>query len=103
MVTRKSHFDTKILRVTKVKHDFRYFLNGQTGQVLTEGEILKRPAYAQTLRDVAQYGAEAFYNGTIGDRTVEDIRRRGGIITKEDLSQYRHVLPKLKKNRYFSK
>jgi gamma-glutamyltranspeptidase/glutathione hydrolase/leukotriene-C4 hydrolase len=66
-------------------------LNGETGEVLAEGETLKRPAYAKTLRDIAQYGVEAFYNGTIGDKTVEDIRKRGGIITKQDLSQYRHV------------
>ncbi len=68
--------------------------------MLAEGETLKRPAYAKTLRDIAQYGVEAFYNGTIGDKTVEDIRKRGGIITKQDLSQYRHVylytLPKPK-------
>ena len=71
----------------------RYFLNGETGQVLTEGEILKRPAYAKTLREIAQFGVQAFYNGTIGDKVVEDIHKRGGIITKQDLMDYRHVFP----------
>ena len=67
----------------------RYFLNEETGEVKTEGEIFYRPAFAKTLRDIAQYGVEAFYNGTIGDQLVEDIRKRKGIITKQDLQQYR--------------
>lgn len=70
----------------------RYFLNEETGQVLEEGDVFRRPAFAQTLRDIASYGIESFYNGTIGDRLVEDIHKRNGIITKEDLMQYRHDL-----------
>lgn len=58
--------------------------------MLQEGEVFKRPAFAQTLRDVAQYGIQVFYNGTIGDQMVEDIGKRGGIMTKQDLIQYRH-------------
>ena len=67
----------------------RYFLNEKTGHVKKEGEIFYRTAFANTLRDIAQYGVEAFYNGTIGDQLVEDIGKREGIITKQDLQQYR--------------
>ena len=66
----------------------RYFLDETTGRVKREGDILKRPELARTLKDVATYGAEALYNGTLGDQLVADIAKRGGIITKRDLEQY---------------
>lgn len=72
----------------KAEPSMWYFLNEETGQVLEEDDVFRRPAFAQTLRDIASYGIESFYNGTIGDRLVEDIHKRNGIITKEDLMQY---------------
>ena len=55
-----------------------------------EGDVLMHPpAFAQTLRELARDGIQTFYNGSMGDKMVEDIRRKGGIITKEDLMQYR--------------
>ena len=57
--------------------------------MLQEGDILKRPTFAETLRTIAQYGADVLYNGTLGDKLVADIQERGGIITKDDLRNYR--------------
>ena len=65
------------------------FLDRNTGQVLTAGDIVKRPLLAETLRSIAINGADVFYNGTIGDQLVGDIQKRGGIITKQDLVDYR--------------
>ena len=65
------------------------FLNEGTGQVKKEGELVKNPVFAQTLKAIANEGVDIFYNGTLGDKLVEDIQRKGGIITKEDLMQYR--------------
>lgn len=70
----------------------RYFLNEETGEVKKEGEIFTRPVFAQTLQEIATYGVDVFYNGSIGDKFAQDIQRRDGIITKEDLEQYRQVL-----------
>ena len=58
---------------------------------LRRSEIFYGPTFAKTLRDIAQYGVEAFYNGTIGDQLVEDIGKRNGILTKQDLQQYRQI------------
>lgn len=65
------------------------FVNEKTGKVKQEGDIVKNPALAQTLRTIARDGVGVLYNGTLGDRLVEDIQRKGGIITKQDLMQYR--------------
>ena len=53
------------------------------------GDIVKNPTFAKTLRTIASEGVDVFYNGILGDKIVEDIQRKGGIITKEDLIQYR--------------
>ncbi len=64
-------------------------MNEKTGKVKKEGDIVKNPVLAQTLRTIAREGVGILYNGTLGDKLVEDIQRKGGIITKEDLMQYR--------------
>lgn len=54
-----------------------------------EGDKYSMPALARTLKTIAQKGIEAFYDGEIGEKFVQDVRERGGIITKEDLLNYR--------------
>ena len=66
----------------------RDFLNETTGQVLREGDLFYRQTYANTLYKIAEFGADVFYNGTIGQQLVEDMQKRGGIITEEDLIEY---------------
>lgn len=53
------------------------------------GDTLKMPVLAETLRKVAQHGVDIFYQGAMGDMMIEDIQQRGGILTKDDLRQYR--------------
>jgi gamma-glutamyltranspeptidase len=69
----------------------RVFLNEETGQAKKTGDIVKNPVFAETLKSIANEGVDIFYNGILGDKVVEDIQQRGGIITKDDLMQYRLV------------
>ncbi len=64
-------------------------MDATSGQVLKFGDTFKFPALAETLKQVGRDGVEAFYNGTLGDMLIDDVRLRGGILTKEDLRQYR--------------
>lgn len=66
------------------------FVDGN-GQVLRLGDTYKMPVLAATLKQVARLGVETFYDGAIGDKLIQDVRARGGILTKEDLRQYRLV------------
>ncbi|XP_039292330.1 glutathione hydrolase 1 proenzyme [Nilaparvata lugens] len=54
------------------------------------GDLVKRPALAQTLRLIANSPrrAEELYNGNLTDAFIQDIQDNGGIITKEDLLNY---------------
>jgi gamma-glutamyltranspeptidase/glutathione hydrolase len=58
----------------------------QPGQKLVCGD------YAQTLQCIAQEGAEALYNGALGDIIVRDIETNGGILTRADLQRYHIAL-----------
>ncbi|CAN9504887.1 unnamed protein product [Ophioblennius macclurei] len=57
--------------------------------VLGLGDILKFPKLAETLETVAQKGADAFYNGKIGQDLVQDVKAAGGTLKMEDLRAFR--------------
>jgi gamma-glutamyltranspeptidase / glutathione hydrolase len=51
------------------------------------GEIFKNPALAETYREIAKHGRDAFYTGKIADRLADFSKRNGGLIAKEDLEK----------------
>lgn len=53
-----------------------YFLPG--GTPLTEGTLLQNPAYAATLRSMAEGGAEVFYTGPIAEGIVQTVQTAPG-------------------------
>lgn len=53
-----------------------------------QGEIFRWPELAQTLREVAAGGAGLFYNGSVMNKMVADLRRQGAIITQRDFMTY---------------
>ena len=55
----------------------------------SEGDTLRLPELARTLRAIAEDGPDAFYTGWIADRIAEGMAANGGIITREDLAGYR--------------
>lgn len=61
---------------------------------LPRGSILKQPDLAATLEAIAKDGPDAFYRGPIADRLVAAVKSIGGIITKDDLADYRVILRK---------
>ncbi|KAI8488055.1 Gamma-glutamyltranspeptidase 1 [Branchiostoma belcheri] len=68
----------------------------ENNNVLRENQIMKRAKLAETLRAVADGGADVFYQGEIARNLVKDIRDAGGIITEQDLRDYQvEVTPPL--------
>src|SRR5580692_10567177 len=65
----------------------RIFLND--GKMLHAGDTLRQPELAATLQRIAQNGAAEFYRGETARVVVDDITRNGGIITLDDLAQYK--------------
>ena len=60
-------------------------------EVPAEGELIRQPELAITLRALADKGREGFYAGETARQLVEGVRKAGGIWTLDDLKQYRVV------------
>jgi gamma-glutamyltranspeptidase/glutathione hydrolase len=56
--------------------------------IYTEGDTLRNMALANTLRRISTYGRQEFYQGETGEKLVNYIQSRGGIITMDDLDAY---------------
>jgi gamma-glutamyltranspeptidase / glutathione hydrolase len=65
------------------------FLNG--GEPLHEGERLFQFDLADTLRAIAQDGPRAFYQGRTASQIADGVRAAGGIMTADDLKNYRAI------------
>jgi gamma-glutamyltranspeptidase/glutathione hydrolase len=64
----------------------RIFLND--GKIFHPGDTIRQPELAATLKRIAKNGAAEFYRGETAQMLVDDMKRMGGLITLEDLSQY---------------
>jgi gamma-glutamyltranspeptidase/glutathione hydrolase len=63
-----------------------YFKNGEP---LKEFSTMKRPDLANTFREISKYGIKGFYEGAIAERIVEAMNANDGLITYEDLKNYK--------------
>jgi gamma-glutamyltranspeptidase/glutathione hydrolase len=67
------------------------FLNSDS-TVLMPGQDLLQPDLAATLDTVARDGPKGFYEGPVAEKIVASVRKAGGIMTVDDLKNYRAIL-----------
>ena len=53
------------------------------------GELFKQPDLAWTLSEIAEHGVSAFYSGSVAKKIVADMEAHNGLITMEDLANYK--------------
>jgi gamma-glutamyltranspeptidase/glutathione hydrolase len=53
------------------------------------GDLLQQPELARTLERIAEKGAPAFYDGETARLIEKEMQANGGLITREDLKNYR--------------
>jgi gamma-glutamyltranspeptidase/glutathione hydrolase len=58
------------------------------GRAPAAGELVRLPAHARTLSEIAQTQAESFYRGGLAERIDAFARQTGGYLRKEDLAAY---------------
>lgn len=61
------------------------------GRLKRIGDRIDNPDLASTLRLIAEKGSRAFYEGELAERIAEDMARNGGLLSYEDLRDYRTV------------
>jgi len=64
-------------------------INKDTNSVWKEGDKYKRLKLAETLELIRDSDASVLYNGTLTESFVKDIQDLGGIITEEDMNDYK--------------
>ncbi len=52
-------------------------------------ELFKNVEFAQTLKTIAEHGYDAFYTGAIAEQIANAVQADGGVLTQEDLANYR--------------
>jgi gamma-glutamyltranspeptidase / glutathione hydrolase len=53
------------------------------------GDTIKNPDLAKTLKLVVEKGPDAIYKGEIAKKIADEVQKEGGILTTEDLANYR--------------
>ena len=69
-------------------------------QPLSEGDVLIQKDLAKTLTLIAENGAKGFYEGETAKKIAKDMAENDGMITEEDLKQYRSKFRKPVKFNY---
>lgn len=67
----------------------RIFL--RNGNPYREGEMLRQPDLAATLERIAKNGAQEFYSGETARKIAAAMKEHGGLISLDDLKNYRTV------------
>jgi len=89
------HADGRLLRsyephivagLTRYPATADIFLPG--GGVPKEGATFRQPDLARSLERIRDHGADGFYRGETARLIVAEMRRGGGLVTKDDLEQY---------------
>ena len=65
-------------------------VNDYFGDISANG-LFKQPELAQTLRRIAELGAEDFYRGKTAELLVQQMSRSNGLITAKDLANYEAI------------
>ena len=89
-----THFEAESLRraarlLERFPESRRIFL--RDGRYYEEGEIFRQPDLAETLRRLIERGPREFYEGETARRIVAEMEAGGGLITLDDLKNYRAI------------
>ena len=80
-------------RFEEFKEEFEK-TNGESSiftEIYEQGDTLKNIALANTLSRIAKNGRSEFYAGDTGKKMIDFLKKKGGIITQEDLDAYEAI------------
>jgi gamma-glutamyltranspeptidase / glutathione hydrolase len=95
-------FDEEKPSLEKFSVSKRIFLSNRRNQnhAYKAGDIFRQPELAATLERIAKNGATDFYRGKTARMLVADTQSNGGIITSDDLANYRPKIREVLRAQY---
>lgn len=94
-----SGFASSKTYLSKDKSTLEYFYK-PGGALYRQGDTLKQKDLAKTLKLISRKGRAGFYEGKTADLMVAEMQKGGGLITLEDMKNYRAVSRKAVKGTY---
>ena len=87
---RLTHRQVELLNKNKAKFD-TYNTDPVVfnSKVWKGGDLIVQPELATTLKAIAEEGPKGFYEGIVADQIVNQMKKSGGIITHDDLKNYK--------------
>ena len=85
-----SSLASRLSRMAKHQASKKYFYKPD-GSAYQHGEVLRQTDLAETLKRIASEGRAGFYQGKTAEFIVAEMQRSGGLITYEDLNNYKVV------------
>jgi len=85
-----THRQTRLMNKNKAKFD-KYNTDPVVfnSKKWAGGDLLIQPELASTLKAISKEGPKGFYEGIVADQLVNQMKKSGGIITHEDLKNYK--------------
>lgn len=82
-------FKAEIDTLGKWESSRKIFFKGD--KPLEAGDLLVQKDLANSLRQIAEQGAKAFYEGEIAEKIVKEMEKHNGLITFEDMKNYQAI------------
>ena len=82
----------KTFEKTVMKDSYFSKVFAPNGTLLVQEDIVRMPVLAQTLRQIAYEGVNAFYEGSLANSIITTIKNHDGLMTHEDLRNYSVIL-----------
>ena len=92
IVNEQLYTDLKLAYAKMKKNPTAFKALYKNGNVYEPGERLIQKDLAKTLKKLSKYGRHAFYKGEIGKKITTAMKENGGIITMEDLNNYKAIM-----------
>ena len=70
----------------------KHFFDEERNQVISAGEVHKRESLDNTLKILAEEGADVFYKGYLGRQITDELQQMGSKMTMQDLFEYKYVM-----------
>lgn len=93
------YYESSRKRLSADPSSLAYFFKSD-GSSYSQGEAIKQKDLARTLKLIARKGSDGFYDGKTADLIVTEMQKGGGLITRDDLKNYKTITRKAVKGTY---